>query len=231
MLNITKATDIKETHKTYLIYGAPGVGKTSTLKYLKGKTLIIDVDKTSHVLKGSPNIDIYSLDTTNAWQDWDKILLELGKLDYDNIVIDNITELERSFLSQLGFEGRNAGVPSMANYQQVQYKVIRSLRYLKNQGKDIILTAWETSDKFTDADTGEEYTIILPDIQNKIRNNIMGLCDVVARLTIQNKEDKLTRGFFLTPTRSIYAKNQLDDRKGCLQNELFTPSISEKPNK
>lgn len=231
MLNITKATDIKDTHKTYLIYGAPGVGKTSTLKYLKGKTLIIDVDKTSHVLKGSPNIDIYSLDTIEAWQDWDKILLEVGKLDYDNIVIDNITELERSFLSQLGFEGRNAGVPSMANYQQVQYKIIRSLRYLKNQGKDIVLTAWETSDSFTDADTGEEYTIILPDIQNKIRNNIMGLCDVVARLTIQNKEDKLTRGFFLTPTRSIYAKNQLDDRKGCLQDELFAPTLPNKPNK
>lgn len=230
MLNITKATDIKESKKTYLIYGAPGVGKTSTLKYLKGKTLIIDVDKTSHVLKGTPNIDIYSLDTSHAWKDWDKILLEVGKLDYDNIVIDNITELERSFLSQLGFEGKNAGVPSMANYQQVQYKVIRSLRYLKNQGKDIILTAWETSDSFTDADTGEEYTIILPDIQNKIRNNIMGLCDVVARLTIQNKEDKLTRGFYLSPTRSIYAKNQIDDRKGCLQDELFTPTVSTKAN-
>lgn len=230
MLNITKATDIKESKKTYLIYGAPGVGKTSTLKYLKGKTLIIDVDKTSHVLKGTPNIDIYSLDTSHAWKDWDKILLEVGSSDYDNVVIDNITELERSFLAQLGTEGNNNGIPTMMHYQQVQFKLIKTLRYLKNQEKNIVLTAWETSEEYVDADTGQKYTISLPDIQRKIRNNVMGLCDVVARLTVQNDEDKLTRGFYLSPTRSIYAKNQIDDRKGCLQDELFTPTVSKAIN-
>ena len=230
MLNITKAADIKESKKTYLIYGAPGVGKTSTLKYLKGNTLIIDVDKTSHVLKGTPSIDIYSLDTSHAWKDWDKILLEVGSSDYDNVVIDNITELERSFLAQLGTEGNNNSIPTMMHYQQVQFKLIKTLRYLKNQEKNIVLTAWETSEEYVDADTGQKYTIALPDIQRKIRNNVMGLCDVVARLTVQNDEEKLTRGFYLSPTRSIYAKNQIDSRKGCLQDELFTPTLSTKVN-
>ena len=50
-LQITNAADIKTTKGTYLIYGHPGMGKTTALKYLPGKTLVLDVDRTSKVLK------------------------------------------------------------------------------------------------------------------------------------------------------------------------------------
>ncbi len=226
-MKIIKATEITNPQGTYLIYGNPGVGKTSTLKYLDGKTLVIDIDKTSHVLKGSQNIDIYKLDTANAWQDWENTVMEVVKMNYDNIVIDNITELERAFLGQLGGEGKNNGVPSMANYQQVQFRLIRSLRYLKNANAKIILTAWETTEDFTDADTGQTFTMAIPDIQRKIRNNVMGLCDVVARLVVSKDTDgNITRGFYLQPTRTIFAKNQLDERTGCRQDELFIKRLS-----
>ncbi len=58
-LEIKKATDIKRGQDfSALIYSAPGVGKTSTAKFLPGKTLVIDIDRTTNVLAGEPNIDV-----------------------------------------------------------------------------------------------------------------------------------------------------------------------------
>lgn len=220
MLNITNAADIKTTKGTYLIYGPPGMGKTTALKYLPGKTLVLDVDRTSKVLKGCKNIDIVQVDNINTWDFWEKLIIELyenyrGK--YDNIAVDNVSELERCILSDLGSQGKNKGVPSQGDYQYMQFRLVNSLRYMKNLDMNIIWTAWEITDSFQDAN-GQYYNRAFPQINHKIMNNVLGLCDVVGKLAI-NSEGQ--RGFILTASNSTYAKNQLDDRKGCLQHELI----------
>lgn len=219
-MQINKATDIKTDKGTYLIYGAPGKGKTTSIKYFPGKTLVLDIDRTSRVLKGEADIDIVYIDNENTWEDWGKTITELSKNfvgKYDNIVVDNVSELERCILSSLGSVGKNNGVPSQADYQYMQFKLVNSLRYMKNLGSNLIWTAWEEIDLWTDAD-GSSYNTALPQINRKIRNNVLGLCDVVGRLMV--KEDG-ERGFVLSATDSTYAKNQLDDRKGCMQSELI----------
>lgn len=219
-MQINKATDIKTDKGTYLIYGAPGKGKTTSIKYFPGKTLVLDIDRTSRVLKGEPDIDIVYIDNENTWEDWGKTITELSQNfvgKYDNIVVDNVSELERCILSSLGSVGKNNGVPSQADYQYMQFKLVNSLRYMKNLESNLIWTAWEEIDLWTDAD-GSSYNTALPQINRKIRNNVLGLCDVVGRLMV--KEDG-ERGFVLSATDSTYAKNQLDDRKGCMQSELI----------
>lgn len=223
MLNITPATEITDTSATYLIYANPGLGKTSAIKYLKGKTLVIDIDKSSAVLKGSENIDIVSIDTHNIWNTWIETVTELLRGDYsqyDNIVIDNVSELFRAALANLGRDGKNDRVPEQSHYQKVDFTIIDSLRALKKLKARIIFTAWETSDMWV-TETGQSYNRAYPDIRNKILNNFMGLCDVVARLVVTTDADGNTkRGFVLQPTNSVYAKNRLDERKGCLVDEL-----------
>jgi phage nucleotide-binding protein len=219
-LQITNAADIKATKGTYLIYGAPGMGKTTALKYLPGKTLVLDVDRTSKVLKGCKNIDIVQVDNIGTWDFWEKLIIELYenyKGKYDNVCVDNVSELERCILSDLGSKGKNKGVPSQGDYQYMQFRLVNSLRYMKNLGCNIIWTAWETTDLYTTAE-GQQYNRSYPQINGKILNNVLGLCDVVGRLMINNEGE---RGFALTATNSTFAKNQLDDRKGCLQNELI----------
>lgn len=221
-MQITKATDIKKTHGTYLIYAPPGGGKTSAVKYLPGKTLLLDIDRTSKVLKGCSNIDIVYIDNINTWKSWEDTVLELYKDykgKYDNIVVDNVSELERCILSDLGRQGKNKGVPDQAAYQYMQFKLVNSLRYFKGLGCNIIWTAWETTDLYQDAG-GQQWNRSFPQINGKILNNVLGLCDVVGKLMI-NSEGK--RGFTFTSTNSIYAKNQLDDRKGALQENLISP--------
>lgn len=223
-LVVTNGEDIATANVTYLLYAAPGVGKTSTAKFFKGKTLVLDIDRTTRVLKGCKDIDIFYLDNVNTWSSWGDTLKTLQTVDlsrYDNIMLDNISELERCILANLGRDGNNQRIPSQKNYLQMQFYIVDSIRFLKELGKNIILTAWETSDVWISED-GTQFNRAYPLISGKILNNVMGLCDVVARLVYNEKTEK--RGFYLQPTPSVFAKNQIDARRFCLQEQLFEGS-------
>lgn len=223
----------KKQPYTALFYCSTGVGKTTTAGLIaeksKGKTLILDVDRTiatslgkGEVVKDISRIDIRQVDNVHTWDDWESILMELaelkkaGKLDYENIVVDNISELERCILSDLGSKGKNKGVPAQADYQYMQFKLVNSLRFMKSLGVNVIWTAWETYENYTHPD-GTQYTRSYPKISAKIVDNICGLCDIVGK--IMAKQDG-TRGIILEATQNVYAKNQLDSRKGCKVEEF-----------
>ncbi|TYS14324.1 AAA family ATPase [Rossellomorea vietnamensis] len=228
-MQVTNAKEIKTEVATYLIYAPPGMGKTSTVKYFPGKTLVLDVDRTTRVLKGQENIDIAYVDNTNTWEVWEKIIMDLNKNykgKYDNIVVDNISELERCLLSDLGSKGKNKGVPSQGDYQYMQFRVVNSLRFMKGLGANLIWTAWETDDLYTDS-SGQQYNRSYPQINKKIMNNVLGLCDVVGRLMVKSEGE---RGFVLSASNSTYAKNQIDDRRGCLQSELLNATENKEEN-
>lgn len=226
--NITSATSITENKATYMIYGSPGTGKTHTLNFLEGKTLYIAVDKTQYPLKGNENIDILDFNTHEAWAEWSELMKFLSTSDlskYDNIAIDNISELFRSMLGNLGRTGKNQRVPEMRHYQQVDFFIIDSFRFMQTLGKRLVFIAWEINDEYH-TEGGQLFTRSMPDIRDKILSNVMGLCQVIGKLTINEKSK--TRGFFLQPTNAIYAKNQLDNREHCKQDELFTAGDVEK---
>ncbi|AUN43436.1 NTP-binding protein [Streptococcus phage vB_SthS_VA460] len=232
-MKITKAIKLKNNDACYLIYGNPGFGKTSSVKYIPGKTLVINIDKSAKVLSGCKNIDIADVDTHKIWDEWLTIVKELLKgagQPYDTIVIDNVSELFRACLSNLGREGNNNRVPSQADYQRVDFTILDSLRALLQLNKRIVFIAWETSDQWTDED-GMIYNRAMPDIRSKILNNFLGLTDVVARLVKKTAKDgDEVRGFILQPSASVYAKNRLDDRKGCKVDELFATGLPEGTN-
>ncbi|WP_214521826.1 AAA family ATPase [Staphylococcus pseudintermedius] len=221
--NISSAKDITTDKSTYLIYGKPGSGKTHTLNFLPGKTLYVNVDKSERPLKGNENVDILNFNSHEAWQEWGDLMKWFAENkqtlnNYDTIVIDNLSELFRSMLANLGRSGKNNRVPEMAHYQRVDFFTIDSLRFLQSLGKRLVFLAWETNyDFYTPA--GQQITQSVPDIRKTIRDNVAGLCQVVARLIVNKESGK--RGFILMPTNNVFAKNQLDDREHCLQDELF----------
>lgn len=219
---------------TALFYCSTGVGKTTTAGLIaeksKGKTLILDVDRTiatslgkGEIVKDISRIDIRQIDNVHTWSDWESAMKELselknsGNMDYENIVVDNISELERCILSDLGSQGKNKGVPAQPDYQYMQFKLVNSLRFMKSLGANIIWTAWETYENYT-MTNGTQYTRSYPKINAKIVDNICGLCDIVGKIVA--KQDG-TRGIVLEATQNIYAKNQIDNRKGCLVEEFI----------
>lgn len=219
---------------TCLTYCAPGVGKSTFLGIIgeqsEGKTLVLDIDRTfvptmskNEVVHDFDRIEVWQVDNINTWEDWqaklDRLseLKDAGKLEWENICVDNISELERCILSDLGSKGKNKGVPAQADYQYMQFKLVNSLRFLKSLGVNIFLTAWEITEQFQNPD-GSYYSRNYPRCSAKIVDNICGLCDVVGKIGT-NKEG--VRGIILEATQNTYAKNQRDTRKFCLVNEFL----------
>ena len=231
-VNLEALTKQKEPY-TALLYCAPGVGKSTAIGLIaersEGKTLVLDVDRTivttlskKEVVKDLSKIDVERIDNIHTWDDWSKEIAELGKLkeagklEYETIAVDNISELERCILSDLGSQGKNKGVPAQADYQYMQFKLVNSLRFMKSLGVNVVWTAWETVEQFQNPD-GSSYSRLYPKCSAKIVDNICGLCDVVGKILA--KQDG-TRGIILEATQNIYAKNQIDNRKGCLVEEF-----------
>ena len=212
---------------TALLYCKPGVGKSTAIGVIaeqsEGNTLVLDVDRTimrtlakKEVVKDTSKLFVEQIDNIHTFTAWANTLKEITPewLQQNNITtvaVDNISELERCILSDLGSQGKNKGVPAQADYQYMQFKLVNSLRYMKSWGVNIIWTAWETADNFTQPD-GTQYTKLQPKISLKIVDNICGLCDVVGWIAV-NKDGE--HHILLEATQNIYAKNQIDDRKTC----------------
>ena len=232
-----KLTDlVKEKQPfTALLYCAPGVGKSTALGLIgeksKGKTLVLDVDRTfvptmakDEVVHDFSKFEVLQVDNINTWTDWTKKLTDIkaakeaGNLaDYENICVDNISELERCILSDLGRQGKNKGVPAQADYQYMQFKLMDSLRFMKSLGLNVIWTAWETTEDYVTLD-GTCYTRSYPKISKKIVDNVCGLCEIVGKIIV-NKDGE--RGVVMEATQNIYAKNQIDTRKICNVKEFI----------
>ena len=226
-MELKKLDDMKNAPYTALLYCAPGVGKSTAIGLIaeksEGSTLVLDVDRTitrtlnkDEVVHDLSKLFVYQIDNINTFEAWTRTLTEitpefLKENDIRTVAVDNISELERCILSDLGSKGKNKGVPAMADYQYMQFKLVNSLRYMKSWGVNIVWTAWETVETFTHPD-GTQYSRLFPKISTKILDNICGLCDVVGRIMI-NKEGE--HGIILEATQNIYAKNQIDTRKGC----------------
>lgn len=229
-----KKIENKNLPYTALLYCKPGVGKSTAIGLIAestdGNTLVLDVDRTitrtlakGEVVKDTSKVFVQEIDNINTFEAWTNVLKEitpewLKKNNIKTVAVDNISELERCILSDLGAKGKNKGVPAMADYQYMQFKLVNSLRYMKSWGVNIIWTAWEVAEPFTHPD-GTQYTRLLPKISSKIVDNICGLCDVVGWISV-NKEGE--HGILLEATQNIYAKNQIDSRRGCKVNEFIT---------
>jgi len=229
-MEITKI-DAKAMQKkpyTALLYCAPGVGKSTAIgliaEHSEGNTLVLDVDRTvertlakGEVVKDTSKVLVAKVDNIETFSSWTKLLKEEITPEFikankiTTIAVDNVSELERCILSNLGAQGKNKGVPAMSDYQYMQFQLVNSMRYMKAWGVNIVWTAWEVVRDIVHPD-GTKYSQLIPKISEKIVDNICGLCDVVGKILV-NKEGK--HGILLEATQNIYAKNQIDSRKAC----------------
>jgi len=229
---------------TALLYCKTGGGKSTAIGLIaeasEGNTLVLDIDRTitrtlakKEVVKDTSKILVQEIDNVHTFDAWTKTLTEitpewLAENNIKTVAVDNVSELERCILSDLGAQGKNKGVPAMADYQYMQFKLVNSLRYMKSWGVNVLWTAWETVEQFTHPD-GSQYSRIVPKIASKIVDNICGLCDIVGWIGV-NKEGE--HHILLEATQNIHAKNQVDCRKECRVEDFIqkegTPDDAEK---
>ena len=209
-MNIINAKDIQHPHLTVLIYGTPGMGKTTLLGNLKGRTLIVDVDKGTSVLTGCENVDVLRL--SENFREVPELVKQLTtSCPYDNVCLDSLSELERAILARLA-STNSTGTPTLQDYGKVNSSLMNICRQLRNINANIFFTAWE---QYTEviAPSGEKYSRIEPMIRDKNMNNVVGLCDIVGRLYVDRESEE--RRVWLDARPNVIAKDRVYKRRMC----------------
>ena len=211
-----------EDHGTkyrWLIYGVPGVGKTTLSKYLKGKTYLLSLDDSFHRIdfwKGKN--DIWSIDPEKPITDLNEFTTTFKPEEYDNLVIDNVSNLQKLFFVDRARNTKSGLDNKQSDYGEWNTYLTRFIAYVFKWNINILVTAWEAQNKVTDP-SGQEFMQYGPDIRYSPRDYIMGNCDQVGRMI--QKPNSGERGIILQGSVDTYAKNRLDNRKGSKVEDFF----------
>ena len=203
-----------------LIYGKPGIGKTTLIKQLKGKTLVLSLDNSQRVLAGSENIDVVEFDRNQPTDCMTTFLKEVDEIlsEYDNLVIDNISSFQSDWFVEQGRKSKNGISNELQHFSQWTNYFLRVLTAIYSKPINIYVTAWEDV-RDLNLETGQIISQYIPQIRTSVLSQLLGLTDVVGRVVVNEKTGN--RGCILEGSEGVYAKNRLDGRKACPLEEVF----------
>lgn len=204
------AEDIQRfSNWTAIIYSEPGKGKTSMVKALTGRTILLSVDGMYHVLSGQKDVDIVLIDPKEPNNElgnfYRHLLKNINK--YDNIVIDNLSTFQKFWLNAVANDTKS-GMPEIKDYGIIDRVLMDFISSLKSLNKNVLIFAHEKKVEIT-RESGGVYTQFQPDVRNL--DAIMGIVPIVGRLVIYKNQEsqKDERIIVLQPTQSTRAKDQL----------------------
>ena len=206
---------------TAIIYGAPGSGKTINTTRIPGKTLLLSSDNSAIVLKNfdRPNLTVKEVANFKAFVSEFEAATN-GK-QYDNIIVDCLTDLIDAYIVEIRENGFSGDIRQ--HYLTIYTKVKFLVRKAAFCATNIIFNCWEDIETVT-LSSGEVVNRVSPMLPAKIKQQVCGLCNIVACVSSGlDKDTKARRWYFSTEgTPTVMAKDQLFLRTYCHPEDLFT---------
>lgn len=219
---------LKDQGIVFLLFAESGVGKTTAIGEIPGKTLILAIDPGTAALS-EKKIDYIKIETdlSNYKEVMDDVLNPKGLLEkYDNVAFDSVTALETNMLSAYA-RISSSQVPTLQNYGQVNARIQQALldmRNIKFRNKNVIITALEQplDEYMSDGRTISKLYPLLAAGKGKFSRKLVAECDIVGHLEISSKEgSEGTRFIRLGKTDNIMAKDRIFKREFCMPNAVF----------
>ena len=204
---------------TAIIYGAPGTGKTVNSTLVPGKTLLLSSDNSSVVLNNfkRDNLTIKPVATFKEYLD--EFEKATTSKQYDTIITDCLTDIIDGFIVEC--RESKAFNDIRQAYMLVYTKVKALARKAAYCGTDCIFNCWEDVEEIT-TPSGEVKNRLSPMLPSKIKQQVCGLCNVIAYVTTAKDNAGNKRWFYVTEaTDTLMVKDQLGCAKSLMPENLF----------
>ena len=206
------------------LYGQPGSGKTVNATRLPGKSLLISSDNSAIVLKNfkRPNLTVKE---AQGFKDFVDIFEEATtNKQYDNIIVDCLTDLIDAYIVEIRENGFSGDIRQyyLAVYTKVKF-LVRKAAFCDT---NVVFNCWEDVEAVT-LQTGEVANKVSPMLPAKIKQQVCGLCNIVAYVTSANDKQNVKQWFYVTEgSPTVMAKDQLFLRKSCMpENAFIAPEV------
>jgi len=207
-----------------LVYGAPGVGKTTLASTINEPVLLISAEAGLLSL-ADHNIDVIDITTDDDGKPIPKErrLARLGEViryvqseeamkKYQWLFIDSLTEISQNLIEnlQLVYPDAKDGLKLWGDYAKKSRSLVKSFRDLPHY--NVVFTALETEEK---DDNGRRY--IRVDMQGKIGKQLPAFFDLVFRMhLVEDVKGKPVRVMTTQTRENVVAK----DRSGKLEDKI-----------
>lgn len=203
------------------LYGQPGSGKTVNATRLPGKTLLISSDNSALVLRNFERPSLTVKEVKSFKEFVEHFESATANKQYDNIVVDCLTDLIDAFIVEIRVNGFNGDIRQ--HYLAIYTEVKALARKAAFCGTNVVFNCWEDIEAVT-LPSGEIVNRVSPMLPAKIKQQVCGLCNIVAYVTSGTDKQGQRQWYYITEGKpNIMAKDQLYLRKSCLPEDAFTP--------
>ena len=193
-----------------LIYGQPGMGKT-TLALSSPRPLLLDFDGGIHRVNAAHRVDTVQI---TKWEEVNEVLSSPDVAEYQTIVIDTagkmLSFMDVAIMAQYPKMRKTDGTLSLQGYGVRKNMFIDFVKRVTMMGKCVVFVAHEREEK-----VGEEKQI-RPEIGGSSAGDLIKELDLVGYMEMQGKK----RTISFSPEGKFYAKNTCN-----LQSPMEIPTI------
>lgn len=194
--------------KYIMLYGQPGVGKTSLAAQFE-RVLIAGFEMGTNALN---NVYVAPVKT---WEDWKKMVKDLCRKDelkekFHAVAIDTVDEAWNLCTKYVCGQ---AGVDNLSDvgfgklYAEASKEFSQPFRDLAYNGYGLIFTSHSAEKEFKN-ERGEKYTQIVPALQNRAFDIVNKMVDIIAYI----REISVGEGDNITRKRFMFLRDEIGDR-------------------